>query len=243
MPKLLIDFVWPRDVLGYRCETQDRTLLSGSKSKIPGKMKTIVPIDGELQHGTPLTVGNLFAVFAQLDGSPESCLQFARHHGPLTRAGNTADGELLSTWVDNIKAMREALSLWQKGLDHLKNSDYTGRSFGKILHGLKLASPDEPPRLTLVPTSLLSALWLQFEQEVTSGSDLKSCAFCGRWFTVGPSSARRLDARYCSETCRNRYHNQRHKGRTGTGARHAPRRSPRGKSSAKASRATRTKRS
>ena len=55
--------------------------------------------------------------------------------------------------------------------------------------------------LFIVPSSLISAIWLQFAMAIDGDRNYRSCKNCGKWFEVG-GSARRVDAEACSPSCR-----------------------------------------
>jgi len=59
-------------------------------------------------------------------------------------------------------------------------------------------------RVCLIPTSLISALWVQFAFAVGENHSYRTCASCGKWFQVGPGGDMRADAKYCSNACRQR---------------------------------------
>jgi hypothetical protein len=62
--------------------------------------------------------------------------------------------------------------------------------------------------LTIVPRSLISALWLQLARAVEGNRSYRSCEFCQRWFEVGAEV--RADAKYCKNACRQKAY-RRHK--------------------------------
>jgi hypothetical protein len=65
-------------------------------------------------------------------------------------------------------------------------------------------------QLCHVPESLNAALWLQFAVAQASGYEFKRCANCGVWFQVGTAAeARRADATYCSNRCRQKTYRDR----------------------------------
>jgi hypothetical protein len=51
-----------------------------------------------------------------------------------------------------------------------------------------------------VPTSLLSALWVQLHYAIRGNKEYSECDQCGRWFEV--TVEKRKDARFCSNACR-----------------------------------------
>jgi len=55
-------------------------------------------------------------------------------------------------------------------------------------------------RLKLVPTSLISALWLQFAIGVEGDRQYRQCETCHVWFEVGVHA--REDAKFCRNACR-----------------------------------------
>jgi hypothetical protein len=61
----------------------------------------------------------------------------------------------------------------------------------------------------LTPTSLISALWVQFAFAVGENHSYRTCAACGKWFQVGPGGDMRADAKYCSNACRQRKYRER----------------------------------
>jgi hypothetical protein len=64
-------------------------------------------------------------------------------------------------------------------------------------------TPDYHERVVLSPPNLLSAMWLQFAQAVTSEFELYPCDACGQYFQRGPGG-RRADSATCSDACRQR---------------------------------------
>ena len=59
-------------------------------------------------------------------------------------------------------------------------------------------------KLSLFPTSLSGAMWLQFARSVEKRSDFKVCPQCGDWFEVV-----RKGKEFCSNRCRTRAHRSR----------------------------------
>ena len=56
--------------------------------------------------------------------------------------------------------------------------------------------------LHISPTSLSTAITLQFFQAISSNFQLQRCAVCPTWFTFGTGTGRRKSALYCSNRCR-----------------------------------------
>jgi hypothetical protein len=55
--------------------------------------------------------------------------------------------------------------------------------------------------ISLSPTTLLDALWLQLAQALSGGTQFRRCEKCNIPFSVG-GKGRRLVARFCSDKCR-----------------------------------------
>lgn len=105
--------------------------------------------------------------------------------------------------------------------------EYLRRAINEHLKGRaspRLISSVEPTRLRLsiVPSSLIGALWLQFSLAVDGDKTYRVCA-CGQWFEVSPE-VKRADAKFCSDPCRKRAHRMKSSGsvpRTVEGAKRA----------------------
>ncbi len=54
----------------------------------------------------------------------------------------------------------------------------------------------------MVPTSLISCLWLQFGKAVAGNRDYRQCGNCEKWFEVGGSTGARSDKKFCTPTCK-----------------------------------------
>lgn len=55
----------------------------------------------------------------------------------------------------------------------------------------------------IVPTSLQSALWLQFMDAIAGNKDYERCATCNSWFVTTPG-ARGKGKMYCSDACKSK---------------------------------------
>jgi hypothetical protein len=71
--------------------------------------------------------------------------------------------------------------------------------------------PDGRPTLSLRPQNLIDAMRIQLAQSIASGNLINVCPICGAWFEKGGrgGSAKRSIARFCSDKCRNQFHNER----------------------------------
>jgi hypothetical protein len=59
---------------------------------------------------------------------------------------------------------------------------------------------DDSFTLAVVPSNLISAIWLQFAAAVDGDREYRTCRWCGRWFELGRS--KRIDAAYCKPSCK-----------------------------------------
>ena len=72
----------------------------------------------------------------------------------------------------------------------------------------RLMWADDRLAISLIPSNLIGALWLQFAHSVAADVDFAKCVECGTWFEVAPGSGR-PDKRYCSDACRMRAYRKR----------------------------------
>lgn len=142
----------------------------------------------------------LFATFANLDRTPESCLWFAERYGllysPLTEATPHRWGERLKDWFDAMDELRWMIDV----APHLQVND---RPLAAAPLDMKIVR-DPASRalvLQLVPSNLHRAMLVQFADTVASGTTFRACQQCRTVFTVG-AHGRRRDALFCSDKCR-----------------------------------------
>jgi hypothetical protein len=166
---------------------------------------------------------NLFAAFAALPiGSPESIRQFATAHGSLTGftecqaliGGAFRPAETLDRWQAAISRMRDLLLLQERMKEPAQtHSQATALSAAisstvNVEVDLQPNMPGGAWRLSLVPDSLETGLFLQFAIALTGGSRPGMCSGCGQWFSRSDvrafPNAKRQDAQHCSATCRKR---------------------------------------
>jgi hypothetical protein len=153
----------------------------------------------------------LYLWFADLDGSEESCLRFARVWGLLTTE-SPAGEEMLETWQEQIQAMRQAREFFGP-IDTLPAELARKRRAGEAwkltnLDMLLVPKRAEADRFAMMlqPRNLLAAMYVQLAKSVAGGGSLRNCKQCGEWFETGASDSRRSIAIFCSEKCKNRFH-------------------------------------
>jgi len=129
-------------------------------------------------------------------------LHFVERYGPLTKDGLDADkGELVEGVLAHADTMRDLFS-FSTG-DRARRAAVVAslqvNPFAEMEVTLELDAGSDDLKLRLSPTSLLDALWLQAAQHLSKGATLRQCQHCGQWFEVGPGTARRLDAKFCTD--------------------------------------------
>jgi hypothetical protein len=200
MATLDIDFDWTR---GHAYEL----------AKV-GKSEVIRQISKGRDRVRPLELAAaLYLTFADLDGSPASCLGFARAWGLLTTTARFGAAEPIETWLREIKLMKRYVSM--VGMVRTANSARVRLILTSLNVGLISGPPnakgetDIKPALIMQPPTLLSAMLVQLAQSRAGGASLQTCEQCGKWFERGGprgQSARRSISVFCSEACKNRHH-------------------------------------
>jgi hypothetical protein len=159
----------------------------------------------------------LYAKFARLDGSQQSCLNFAQKYGLLAVSRypdyfDLSQIETLSFWRAHIKSIRKIIALCELGHS---NPAEAFRQFGKHefpLYGdlelsLSIKSPRTPPSIDVRSTYLLAAIELQAIQSIIAGRKSVQCIECSKFYEIG-GGARRSLSKFCSQRCKDTYHNR-----------------------------------
>ena len=159
---------------------------------------------------------SLYAEFAQLNSSQQSCLQFAQRYGLLNAdlrypAQNPAVLDSLSIWRGYIERVKDII--WRCELSRANPAE-AFRQFGKkdklvgdVELYLSMKSPMSPLSLDVRPTSLIRAIELQAVRSILVGRKSVQCIECSTWFEVG-AGARRALSKFCSPRCKDSYHNR-----------------------------------
>jgi hypothetical protein len=157
---------------------------------------------GTLSPYRPLDLfGSLYAEFSKIR-SADDVLYFIERFGPLTIDGlDNSKGELVDGVLAHSDAMRDLFSVLSR--DRARRAkliaDLRMSPFADLDITLELDPASEDLKLRLCPTSLLDAVWLQAAQELSSGAAVRKCLRCDDWFETGPRTARRADAKFCSD--------------------------------------------
>ena len=137
----------------------------------------------------------LYLDFAKLDGTDQSCLEFANRFG-LLGLNPKGRGEPLVLWQDCIIGLAKAIELSQSDRRALE-----GYRILPLQGALRPSPPDGRLVFRLSPDSLMHAMQLQFVHAISSGLTIKECRLCGKWFEAG-GDLRRRDAQFCSKECK-----------------------------------------
>jgi hypothetical protein len=214
LPRL--NFTSYRDTKGYRIiakippprqrrsldELLDEPLPAVSSGRL-GQVRADGTADGEWISGEIVSNGgkrekvpleqylDAFAKFAAVK-TPTELLGFVTKFGPLTNAKRQVVIELLA----EAQQMRECMRA-DKAEPFLRNLDLKAR----LIKDRKTGELDT----SVTPSSLLDALWLQFQQSQSSGADFRECVRCGSLFSVGGNSGRLRFAKFCSDEHRKEF--------------------------------------
>jgi hypothetical protein len=130
-----------------------------------------------------------FEEFANIK-TPSQLLTFVATYGPLSfrEHKNAFDVILL---LDQAKQMHDCMH---------------GKQEGVFARNLSAKNPETGElEISVTPTSLLEALWLQLHCVQSSGAVPRTCPYCHDTFTAGGSSGRLRHAQFCSPECRTRF--------------------------------------
>jgi hypothetical protein len=213
-----IDLEWPA---ASRHVLRPAPLPKGDFAILPAKDATII-------HRRPLEQNpSLYAEFAKLNGSKQSCLQFADKYG-LLRVDPTFGGKVeMPGPLLELKTADalETLSLWRRDVRDVKdiirrcelsreNPAEAFRQFkkkdtfvGSVSLYLSIKSSKSPANLDVRAKNLIEAIQLQAVQSILGGRQSTQCIECSTWFEIG-AGARRSQSKFCSVRCKDTYHNR-----------------------------------
>jgi hypothetical protein len=152
----------------------------------------------------------LYLAFAELDGSVDACLEFARAWGLLTQMPKAGAAEPLSLWRTEIKRLKWGLNNAVPRRFKSANSRRLSIPVGQLNVELISRDPGRRPLLWIEPASLLDSMRWQFAQARANGASGRACAQCGKSFEVS-THGKRVMSRFCSDPCRNRHHYDRNR--------------------------------
>jgi hypothetical protein len=206
MATLNIQFDWTR---GHFYDLKKPATKRGSKPATEDDW-AIVQRDDVAEPIRPLEIHpSLHLDFAQLDGSPESCLGFVRKWGllevPQAHAGAK---ETIGLWRGRIEEMKQSAGGLRRAFAarHPIIQTY-GAAIAPVDLKVIAGKPDGRPVLAFAPRTLRDAMRIQLAQSIVSGNSLHTCLQCGRWFERTEAKGR--VAKFCSSEHRFQYHNER----------------------------------
>ena len=201
--KLDIPFEWTLDDKGYEIvERKTEQPKSGARVGQPEGIY-IARLGGELRLQQPLQFQeSLFLYFANLNGSPKQCVEFANRFGYLWPEIPSHPGESLILWQSEIKKMHSAVKTWRDNPRDLFEGGRIEIRVASLEAVLMPTPPDGRPAVRYRPRSLLGAMWLEFAQTLGENINVGECQFCGEWFGI-----QRSGARFCGDKCRISFHN------------------------------------
>ncbi|MBM3531158.1 MAG: hypothetical protein FJX62_24040 [Alphaproteobacteria bacterium] len=206
MGEIWIDFEWPI-AKSYRIVSYPPAPVVPGRVTLTGNPHgPHIKPDGPVIMKRPLEVWpDLYLQFAKLEPTPENCVKFARKFGQLGTYRENADEESISDWQYHAAQFK----LLKKMVDGRKLTPQSSDDFRLADIDLRLRPRRGQLKLALVPRSLLTAMKLQFAQRVSSGASVRTCEHCGVWFEAGIGTDRRADAKFCCDSHRYDFNNQR----------------------------------
>ncbi|MET4170815.1 hypothetical protein ABIB99_001897 [Bradyrhizobium sp. LA6.1] len=178
----------------------------------------IVQVGDRRENYAPLRLGAVYPVyleFAQLDGSPESCLGFAEKYGLLCTSARHSKppSEELTLWKAEIKRMSGNL----RALPNVIRIANSRGTYAKVATVDVLLVPGHgegsPPVMVLEPGDLLQAMNLEMAQFISGGGRLVPCKNCGLLFQAGRAGGKRTIAQFHSDECRIAFNNAKRRGK------------------------------
>jgi hypothetical protein len=156
----------------------------------------------------PLQNPHLYLDFAQLDGSPESCLRFAKAWGLLKTQAGIGEQERLSFWRDQIREMRQTIEGLRRTIEEHAVPPLGFFVIDEVEVRLIINRLDGRPALSFQPRLLVRAMRVQLAQSIASGKSIDVCQACNKWFETGGRGAgvKRAKTKFCSDKHRNDYH-------------------------------------
>jgi hypothetical protein len=158
------------------------------------------------EHYRPTGFPALFQRFADMPATAGGMCEFFNNFGPLEMPGGKlpTGPRYHATDLGGVLAHHAAL---RRALERFQDHDLPGLAkrynvgWGSLRVELQ-PSPRGKVVFTLLPSSLIQFLWLQFALHAASDATLLRCVRCGVAFQAGPGTGRRNSAMYCSNACK-----------------------------------------
>src|SRR5262249_33224748 len=118
--------------------------------------------------------------------------------------------EPLSLWQREIKLMKATVRALRRAIDEDAIPSRGALITAELEVLLVPGKPDGWPVLSFRPRILRDAMRIQLAQSIAGGNAISVCPICGVWFQRGGrgGDAKRSIARFCSDKCRNTFHNK-----------------------------------
>lgn len=226
---MLIDFVWQVDVGGYELVDRRKDAFKGYLPDGEGNLRRPDGLFWKPRAGEGFYLRaktekwratepirhdpRLYERFANLEGNPQRCVDFANAWG-LLGVGEWVSSEFsygdratppieehLADWFYQAESLRGTIlaanRMGAAFIDAVKG--YTSASLQLVV---RRRASDGRPVAAYRPSSLLNAINAQFAWRLISPEEgPKVCECCGEWF-----SPKRSDARFCTARCKIRFH-------------------------------------
>ena len=202
MPAIEIGFEWYRDRKGYDLRPHEVGKKTGGTVLGDGSLpERVARRGGKLAPYQPLRKGafeDLYLHFMRLTNG-KAVLDFVERFGPLTDGGLKAGGyDDVDLILQHADAMDAFLTIG------VADAAAAAARISKVRDPLArldirlMADPATKSfKLSYLPRSLLSGLWLQAGQAIAGGAMVRLCRHCGQPFEAG-TGRRRADALFCS---------------------------------------------
>ena len=225
-------FEWPRSKKGYFLAAASDVIPVGGDDLVRATLipsivdllpeesepRAVVQQGGEVEKFAPLhEFKGLFREFAHLDCNDDEVKSFAGRYGLLYTSWDYRYAvELLQSWYTEILKMSFATRLLVQGdkpRTHTKLVDFFNNvvildpvyRFSPSLVRSELTGRAE---MQLLPSNLISAMWLQFASAATGEVTYRKCEECPTWFPVAPGDGR-PEKVFCSNACQMRAYRKR----------------------------------
>jgi hypothetical protein len=143
----------------------------------------------------------LYLELAKSEPTLDAHRGFARKYGLLTNEIEESSDQ----WPRLVKSMRELIAMVSdKGSWPIRDGRYAPQEFvsGFQLRFEPTGVSGDDMALTIVPSSLYSALALQCLSNCAKGAKIRSCKACNEVFEIHGTSGRRSNREFCSDRCR-----------------------------------------
>jgi len=189
-------------------------------TKDKGGFRVVQPRSQNMEIIEPLELNNaLWKQLADAQGNETRLLDFANAFGMLAPFALPLDAfdleagefpnhrpEAIADWRKTTSELSHVIERWRVGDLTEVCRTITGLRLSNLSLRLEPQSWREPPVLSIGPGSLCDAIWVQLAHAVSNDLKQKPCVVCGTWFSYGPGTEFNSKRKYCSDTCKNRFH-------------------------------------